>query len=202
MIEIPELKELNFVERTHTYTLNGFVIPSVSEVMRPLSAAYYGDTNEEVMRRAAIRGTCVHQAIENYLDYGIEDIPQEYYGYFNGFKHWIDSHKPEPIKTECKIYHKIHRYAGTADLPCYVDGKLTLIDWKTTATISEMLTRVQLEAYWRAFESHGIKFEQKIIVQSGKDGVVHEKVHPLNDTESWRVFTELLDVHCFIKKYQ
>lgn len=30
MIEIPEFKELQFKEDTHTYTVNGFVVPSVS----------------------------------------------------------------------------------------------------------------------------------------------------------------------------
>ncbi len=202
MIEIPELKELQFEEKYHTYKLNGFIIPSVSTLMKPLSSAHYKDVDEEMLHKASVRGKTVHEAVENYLLYGVEDIKPELRGYFEGFKAWIDKNKPQTIKTECRIYHKTMLYAGTADLPCYVGGKATLVDWKTTATISKMLTRVQLEAYKQAFESHGIKFEQKLIIQARNDGTYSEMIHPIVDVESWKVFSELLDIHRFIKKYQ
>lgn len=37
----PEFKELEFDEATHTYRLNGEVIPSVTTVMEPLKRAQY-----------------------------------------------------------------------------------------------------------------------------------------------------------------
>ncbi len=202
MINLPELKELQFCEKTHTYTVNGFVVPSVSEIMKPLSAAHYGGIDTDTLNKAANRGTIVHAAVENYLLFGIEDISKELRGYFDGFKKWIDEVKPVPIKTECRIYHKTLNYAGTADLPCYIDNVPTLVDFKTTATVAKILTRVQLEAYKKAFESHEIKFERKLIIQSRKDGTYHAEQHPIADAESWKVFTELLDVYRFIKKNQ
>ncbi len=202
MIEIPEFKELQFKEDTHTYTVNGFVVPSVSHIMEPLSNAYYGGVDKDTLSRAASRGTSVHAAVENYLLFGIEDISKELSGYFAGFKKWIDEYKPVPVKTECRIYHRTLNYAGTADLPCYIDGDLTLVDFKTTASVAQVLTRVQLEAYKKAFESHGIEFKRKLIIQSGKDGAYHAVEHPIADAESWKVFTELLDVYRFIKKYK
>lgn len=202
MIEIPEFPELMFKEEDHTYRVNGYILPSVSQVMKPLSDAHYRNTDKEMLQKAAVRGTNVHAAVENYLLFGIEDIKPELRGYFDGFKRWVDKVKPIPVKTECRIYHKLLNYAGTADLPCYIDDKLTLVDFKTTATISQMLTRVQLEAYKKAFESQGIRFEQKLIIQSRKDGSYHCEAHPIDDTESWKVFTELLDIHRFIQKYK
>lgn len=202
MIAIPELNELNFCESNHTYTVNGFNVPSVSEIMKPLSAAHYGSIDADTLSKAASRGTKVHEAVENYLLFGIEDISKELRGFFDGFKKWIDNVKPTPIKPECRIYHKTLNYAGTADLPCYIDDVPTLVDFKTTATIAKTLTRVQLEAYKKAFESHGIKFERKLIVQSKKDGTYHVEEHPITDAESWKVFVELLDVYRFIKKHQ
>ena len=74
MINLPELKELQFCEKTHTYTVNGFVVPSVSEIMKPLSAAHYGGIDTDTLNKAANRGTIVHAAVENYLLFGIEDI--------------------------------------------------------------------------------------------------------------------------------
>lgn len=201
MIEIPDFPELTFREGDHTYKLRGYTLPSVSKIMKPLSNAHYGNTDKEMLHRAATRGTSVHEAVENYLLFGIEDIKPELRGYFEGFKKWIESANPTPIKTECRVYHKLLNYAGTADLPCYIDGKATLVDFKTTATIAQMLTRVQLEAYRQAFLSHGIKFERKIIIQSRKDGSYKCEEYQTEDMESWKVFTELLDVYRYIQKY-
>lgn len=202
MMELPEFSELTFEEKTHQYKLNGFEIPSVTTIMKPLSSAHYKTVDEEVLKKAATRGTTVHEAVENYLLFGVEDIPPELEGYFLGFKKWIMDFNPVPIKTECRIYHKTLNYAGTADLPCYIDDVPTLVDFKTTATVAKVLTRVQLEAYKKAFESHDIKFERKLIIQSRKDGTYHAEQHPIADAESWKVFTELLDVYRFIKKNQ
>lgn len=202
MIEIPEFKELQFKEDTHTYTVNGFVVPSVTQIMKPLSLTYYEGVDERTLNEAAQRGTKVHEAAELYILYGVEDIEPELRGYFDGLKKWIDEVKPIPVQTECRIYHKILNYAGTADLPCYIGDDLTLVDFKTTASVAQVLTRVQLEAYKKAFESHGITFKRKLIIQSGKDGTYHAVEHPIADAESWKVFTELLDVYRFIKKYK
>ncbi len=202
MMELPEFSELTFEEKTHQYKLNGFEIPSVTTIMKPLSSAHYKTVDEEVLKKAATRGTTVHEAVENYLLFGVEDIPPELEGYFLGFKKWIMDFNPVPIKPECKIYHKTLGYAGTADLPCYIKEQPTLVDLKTTATIAKMLTRVQLEAYKKAFESHGFTFTRKLIVQARNDGTYSVVEHEINDAESWKVFTELLDVHRYIKKYK
>ena len=111
-------------------------------------------------------------------------------------------YNPIPIKPEYRLYHKVLNYAGTADLPCYISGKLALVDYKTTATIAESLTRVQLEAYRKALASHGFDFERKLIVQLRNDGTYKVAEYETVDNEGWKVFTELLDVHRYIKKYK
>lgn len=71
MIEVPELPELTFEDSTHTYRLNGIVIPSVSTLMEPLTAAKYKGISEATLDRAADKGTSVHNAIENYIKFGM-----------------------------------------------------------------------------------------------------------------------------------
>lgn len=149
MVEIPKFPELTFDEATHLYRLNGTELPSVTTVMKPLSSEVYGGVDEWVMERAAGRGTAVHNAIENWSLYGIEDIAPEYRGYFNGFLAWVHDMKPNVIGNECRLYHKALRYAGTADLPCVVGNESVMVDVKTTSQLLEMLARVQLEAYRR-----------------------------------------------------
>ena len=193
---------MEFEETKHTYTLDGQMLPSVTTVMKPLDQALYAGISEEVMRMAAERGTAVHNAAENYALYGIEDIDPKYKGYFETFLKFWEDQKPEPLAVESRLYHRILRYAGTADLPCIMDGRRVLIDYKTSAVINEMLTGVQLEAYAKAYESHGYKFDEKAIVHLKSDGSYKILRYGENDLESWKTFSALMVVWNHIQKFK
>lgn len=191
--------ELTFDDGPHIYTLDGIKAPSVTTLMKPLSEAVYGTVDRAVLNNAASRGTAVHNAIENWIDYGIEDITPELGGYFDGFLAWYQKFKPEILGSECRVYHKTLRYAGTVDLPCIIDGKQTMVDVKTTSALITMLARVQLEAYVRAYESHGEMFEQKAILHLKKDGTFTMELYPMRDREAWTTFSALLTVSNYIQ---
>ena len=53
LTEIPAVEGLEFDDRTHTYTLDGLVIPSVSAIMEPLSRVKYRGISERTLDRAA-----------------------------------------------------------------------------------------------------------------------------------------------------
>jgi hypothetical protein len=203
---LPNLPELTFMESGHIYRLNKIVIPSVSAIMRPLITAVYSTVSEETLNRAANRGQQIHSAIERFLVDGVDyDIAPEYGKYFEAFKHWYYHAAPGTTKSievygvECRIYHRVMRYAGTVDLLCNINGKLHLIDFKSSSKIENMLVRVQMSAYAKAFESHGIKVDKKQVVHLKKDGAVSVVDLPLVDTESWDVFGSLLNVYSFLK---
>lgn len=90
----------------------------------------------------------------------IEDITPKYAGYFRAFLSWWKTRKPEPLATERRVYHKVLLYAGTVDLICEIKGRLTLVDYKSSASVNSKLCGVQLEGYDRALESHGIKVDE------------------------------------------
>lgn len=148
-VEVPELPELTFDEASHIYRLNGDIIPSVSKLMEPLKDQCYGGISKRTLENAAIKGSAVHNSIENWIKFGIDDIPSEHRGYFNGFMEWWKQYKPRVFGSEVRIYHKLMRYGGTIDLLCEIGGLLELIDFKTTYTLLEMACGVQLEAYLR-----------------------------------------------------
>ena len=198
MIELPNTPELGFIESTHTYTLYGQKIPSVTQLMAPLNAAVYGGINTEVLNKAADRGTEVHQAAENYANFGIEDISPERRGYFDGFREWFDEVKPVVVSTEFKTYHKYLIYAGTIDLLAYIHNKLYVIDYKTTYSVEKMLTRVQLEAYKQALISQGIPVEGKAVLHLQKTGKARLLEYDAYDTDAWDVFGSLVNVNNFI----
>jgi len=198
----PQFPELKFDEKRHLYSLNGQMLPSVTTVMRPLNEALYRGIDEEIMKVAADRGTAIHNAVENYALYGIKDIEASHLGYFNAFIRWWEDCLPGVITTESRLYHKYLRYAGTADLPCIIEGKRVLVDYKTSALVNKMLTGVQLEAYAKAYESHGYKFDEKAIVHLKRDGSYQMIRYKSNDLESWEVFSSLMVVWNHIQKYK
>ncbi len=194
-IKIPELPELSFDEKSHIYLLDGVEIPSVSKVMEPLKASGYAGISERTLERAADKGSSVHNAIEMWLRFGVIDIPEEHRGYFNGFLEWWNRYKPELVASEVKVYHKLMRYAGTTDLLAYIDGKLTLVDYKTTYRVMEKSCGVQLEAYAQALASHGVEVEAKHILHLEKNGKWDYPEYPAKDAARWRVFGALKCVY-------
>lgn len=203
MIDTLSFPELTFEEERHVYKLNGAVIPSVTALMKPLSESVYGSIDEAVLKAAAEKGTTVHNAIENFIQFGIEDIDGKYESYFRAFRKFWNDYKPKPIMTESRMYHKTFRYAGTTDFVCEIDGKLTIIDWKTSARIEKMLTGVQLEGYTRAYESHGVNIEQKAIVHLQKDASYNfDNDYPARDSERLEILADLIRIRNYIQKYR
>lgn len=127
-IEIPQFPELEFEEQKHIYTLRGMELPSVTKIMQPLSSFIYSRVDARTLNAAADKGTIVHNACENFIKFGIVDISAGYSGYIDAFLKWHEDYSPEILASETRLYHKVMRYAGTADMVAIVDGVLTLID--------------------------------------------------------------------------
>lgn len=194
------MSDLTFDETRHEYKLYGVIVPSVSEIIKPVSGAFYSGISKEVLEHAADRGTAIHNAIETWIEFQMDTIVDDSHrGYFNAFLKWWDEKKPEPLATECRIYHKILRYAGTADLIAKIDGEIVITDYKNSASVNEKSYSLQLEAYRQAFKSHGIEIEKKLILHLKPDGSWEELWMP-NDPKKWLVFNSLKVVRDYIKE--
>lgn len=191
---------LTFDEIKHIYKLDGVEIPSVTTIMKPLSEAAYGVVDKMVLLKAAEKGTAVHNAVENFIKYGFEDIADEYNGYFNAYLSWNDKYKPKVIGSEMRLYHKLMMYAGTADMLSEIDGKLVLIDYKTSYSVLKDIYGVQLEAYAQALNMDGYKIDEKRVLHLKKDGTWEEVIYPAKDIMAWKVFNSLKTIYDFTKK--
>ena len=76
------------------------------------------------------------------------------------------------------------------------------MDYKTSVAVNKMLTGVQLEAYAKAYDSHGFRFNEKAIVHLKSDGTYQLVRYKANDIESWEVFSALMVVRNHIQKYK
>ena len=73
---------LEFDEETHTYLVDGIIVPSVTQLLKDQFQHKYDGVPEEVLKRASQRGTEVHEAIERYIKTGEEtELPE-----MRGFK--------------------------------------------------------------------------------------------------------------------
>lgn len=199
-IEIPTLDELTFEERRHIYRLNGIEIPSVTTLMKPLSAEVYGDVDPDVLDKAARRGTAVHNATENYAKFGIMDIEPDYEPYLMAFVKWWKRNNPVLLGSECRVYHKQLGYAGTSDLLCLIGDQVVLVDYKTSYQVNSMLCAVQLEGYDRAWESHGVKIDERKILHLKRDGNGDEIDFP-RSMKCWKVLNALLTVRNYVNSF-
>lgn len=87
---------------------------------------------------AAARGTDVHALAERLVAGDEVDVPEHLAGYVDGCVQFLNDWQPEAIFTERPSAHRAHRWAGTPDLVGRLpDGRVCLIDWKTSKAVYE-----------------------------------------------------------------
>jgi len=155
---------LAFDEATHTYSLDGKVVPSVTQILN--IANDFGFVNKDVLDRASKFGTAVHKMTELYdaCDLNEATLDIALLPYLDAWKMFLSNTNFRVISSEARVYSK-HGYAGTFDRLGYLDGRLTLLDIKTSTTVARS-TSLQLAAYEQAYkEMHDMQIEQLISVQ-------------------------------------
>lgn len=87
----------------------------------------------EARDKAASRGSTVHSLIELYkTSQGLVDsVPEQYRGYYQAFKSWVEKNKPTWVFQEKTLYHPTLPIAGTCDGVVEINGKRFIVDFKT-----------------------------------------------------------------------
>ncbi len=160
--------EVLFEPTTHTYSVNGVVIPeSVTQICERVYGGEIDDRLDDVMDAAADRGVTMHKVLELALsgeDYDGE-YPSMYVEYVDAIEQWLGAHTIVPLAIEEPIYSPTLVVAGTPDLICMFDDVLTLVDYKFVSTINKPKVRAQLTGYCEILNECGVFPEQMIAVQ-------------------------------------
>ena len=139
---MPMLNELNFDPETHTYTVNGRRLMSVTQALalvddRRINSSWYLD-----------RGRLVHLACE-YLDRDELDedtVAPEIRPYLEAYKKFREETSFKPDLIELRLSHLTYLYAGTLDRIGDLNGNHILIDLKSGAPAR--VDELQLAAYF------------------------------------------------------
>jgi hypothetical protein len=140
----------------------------------------------EISRKATRRGTAIHEACEMHI-IGEEKrwtaFEQTHRDMFQALMPVLDSIQ-EVYAMETRLYSDKLETAGTVDLICKIDGKITILDWKTA---SKYKNREDISNYFEQcafysfafFERTGIAVPNITIAMTVEDHgleLYHEKV--------------------------
>lgn len=173
MIELPNIA-IDFDEEKHLYTLGGYVLPSVTQIMEPMSLMLYKDVPPDALYGAADRGTRAHEQVSNAVLYGVLESDEDTEPYIKAFQQFQTDMNPKWLASEYRVYHQLLRYAGTLDLIGYIqpddNSGVDVIDLKCTAAFHEVMLATQVSAYAQALESHGVAVRACYGLQLIKNG--------------------------------
>lgn len=143
------------------------------------------DVANYVARKAANRGTAVHHMCEDYLnnDFDEEKHKKKFLPYvlFNQLKESVLQKIDNIYAQECGLYSDKYKVAGRVDCIAEYDGKLSIIDFKTSSKERSDAWNesyyIQASAYAEMFEERtGIAIDQICILVVTEDGIVQEFV--------------------------
>ena len=177
---------------------NGILYPSITTVLSTRKKEGLFEWRKKVgdevanyvARTSANRGTAVHHMCEDYLNNYPIDWPDKWkehekkflpYCLFKQLKKTVLEKIDNIRSQECTLFSSKYRVAGRVDCIAEYDGKLSIIDFKTsTKERNDEYNEnyyIQAAAYAEMFEEQtGTPIEQIVILVVTEDGVVQEFV--------------------------
>lgn len=151
---------LHFDEATHTYTKDGVVVQSVTQILNDLSSREYRHVSREVMEEAAMLGKAVHKMIELDLrdDLDLDSLSDELHVYYSAWQNFLQTSGFRMVLSEQHVYSQRYNYAGTLDLAGWLNKRFCIIDAKRTAQVPRTAAP-QTAAYRQALAEAGWVFD-------------------------------------------
>ena len=157
------------------------------------------DVANYVAQKAATRGTHVHHMCEDYLnnDFDEEKNKKKFLPYvlFNQLRESVLQKIDNIHAQECGLYSDKYKVAGRVDCIAEYEGKLSIIDFKTSSKERSddwnESYYIQASAYAEMFEERTkISIDQVVILVVTEDGVVQEFVK--NKTEFLPLLSDVI----------
>ena len=169
-------KQINVLDQRF-YRRNELYYPSISSILNyfPKNQFFHawlkdvGHNSDIIASKAAGEGTQVHNAVEAFLNgeeikwldaFGNAMYSLDVWKMILKFANFWNKHKPELVAAEYHLFSDQYKYAGTADIIVRLNGKLWLLDVKTSNSLHTSYD-LQLAAYAKAWsETHNEPIEE------------------------------------------
>lgn len=151
--------ELEYIHESHMYIVDGVIVPSVTQVLDCKFGKKYDFVSPQVLRRAADKGTAVHEAIEQFERYGTESVLKE----LRNYKFLKKAYGFECLESEIPVIlfkNGEPVAAGRLDMVVAMNGKTGLADIKRTSALDKNYLAYQLNMYRIAYQqSYGVEID-------------------------------------------
>jgi hypothetical protein len=224
-------EQINFLDQRFYKTENGEYYPSVTSVLNfyPKNKFFeswlkdVSHNSDIIVRKAAEEGTTVHESIEKFLDgeeikwmdeNGRANFSLDVWKMILRFSDFWKTIKPELLASEIHLLNHDHKYAGTCDLVVKIDGKIWLLDIKTSNSLHTSYN-LQLSAYAEAWNSYypeeKIEHVGIIWLISSKRGKKEDKIQgdgweiiqpDKTIDEYFRMFMNIYEIYLLENPYQ
>ena len=171
-VKPPELKELDTETKNGKrfyITPEGKKYPSVTTVSSFHSAKDIqkwrkrvgAETANKISTQASVRGTAVHKLCEDYIN-NVEDYTKKHMPVniqaFNSIKPILDSNINNVVMQECPLYSDYLQVGGRVDCIAEWNGKLSVIDFKTSRKIKK---KEWIKGYLMQESAYCVMFEER-----------------------------------------
>lgn len=151
---------LEYFNDTHTYVYEGEILPSITQIMQIKFGNKYQGIDKRTLEKAAMKGTAVHEAIENYEKHNIEDkecIELRNYKFLKRKYNFecLDNEVPVVLFLD-----EVPVGAGRLDLVIKENEEIGLGDIKRTSTLDKEYLAYQLNLYRIAYQQcYGVEIK-------------------------------------------
>lgn len=185
--------DLQFEPESHTYRLGGRVVPSVTQLLKPIGPDF-SMIPADVLERKRQLGTAVHLACELDDDDDLDEagLDQVLLPYVQAWRKFKAETGAVVLVNEKQLGHDVLRYAGTVDRVVNVGAERWLVDLKTSAD-PHASYGVQLAGYEELLRhSARMQVEARATVHLRDDGTfrLHTFTNP-NDAACFRALLSL-----------
>lgn len=180
---------LEYDDETHTYLVDGVIVPSVTQLIKVKFGEKYVGVNRSTLERAANRGTAIHEAIECYCKTGEGEEVKE----VHNFNFLRERHGFNVLENETPIIitkDDTPVAAGRLDLVLDVKGETAIADIKTTSVLDKEYLAYQLNLYRIGYtQSYGIEVTQLYGIHLREDKRKLVSI-PVNEGIAWDIIDE------------
>ena len=149
----------SFDATSHTYTINGRLVPSVTQVLGDLLPGW--QASEWHMQR----GTAVHACAAMIAQGKAFDHDPAIAGQVAAIRKFFSEVKPQVLEVEKRLFAEGYGYAGTCDMVAVFKKAAVVVDWKATVTAA---AQYQVAAYALA-----MNLDYGCAVEIREDGTYH-----------------------------
>lgn len=180
---------LEYLHDEHLYLANGVIVPSVTQILQVKFGDKYKYVSKDVLKKAADKGTAIHNAIEQYERYGEEADYIELRNYQFLKRHY----KFECVDSEVPILlfdGDLPVAAGRLDMVLMMDGKKGLGDIKRTSALDKNYLAYQLNLYRIGYQQcygEDITFLKGLHLRDNTRRFVDI---PINEAMAWELVEE------------